>query len=291
MNYRFFKMHGCGNDFLILDDFGGHMPGLSPSDVRYLCNRNFGLGADGLIVLKAGEETDAKWDFFNSDGSEAEMCGNGARCVMRYLADNHFPSGQAITLETLAGVIRGRVIEDGLAEVTLLSERQDAFDLEEKLLEINGEPIQIFFVNTGVPHAVVEVKSLHGYPVADIGSKILNHPAFAPEKTNATFFQRTVGNRILATTFERGVEQETFACGTGAAAAALVFADLYLEALPVEVVVPGGELVVDVSPVTQFLLLRGPSTYVGIIDIETVPSDFTAPSLYGTRKVGKSPND
>lgn len=288
MNFRFFKMHGCGNDFLILDDFGGHMPELGPADIRYLCNRNFGLGADGLVVLRPGEETDAKWDFYNCDGSEAAMCGNAARCVIRYLSDHHFPGGGAITLETLNGVIRGRLLEDSSVEVSLLPDRQDAFELEEKLLEINnGEAIQLFSLDTGVPHAVIEVKNLHGYPVASVGSQILNHPAFAPAKTNVTFFQRTVGNRIIATTFERGVEQETFACGTGAAAAALVFADIYLESLPIEVQVPGGELVVDLSPATQYLLLRGPATYVAIFEIEEVPSEFKAPLLFGSQKVSK----
>jgi diaminopimelate epimerase len=128
---------------------------------------------------------------------------------------------------------------------------------------------------------VVEVKSLQGYPVSSVGSAILNHPAFAPEKTNVTFFQRLVGNRILSTTFERGVEQETFACGTGAAAAAIVFCDMYLEALPVEVQVPGGELTVDVSPATKYLLLRGPATYVGVSEVEDFPAEFQEPRLFG----------
>jgi len=284
MNLRFHKMHGCGNDFLIADDFSGHFPELSPGDVRYLCDRNFGLGADGLAVLQEGKETDAKWLFYNCDGSEAEMCGNAARCVIRYLGENHFPGGDAISLETLAGVIKGRTLEDGVVEVTMLSESQDSFELQEKVLEIHGETLQMYCLNTGVPHAVIEVKSLKGYPVDKIGSAILNHPAFAPEKTNVTFFQRLVGNRILSTTFERGVEKETFACGTGAAAAALVFADIYLESLPVEVQVPGGELAVDLSPATRYLLLRGPATYVGEVEALDIPAEFSQPELFGHRK-------
>ncbi len=284
MNLHFHKMHGCGNDFLIGDDFSGSFPELSPQDVRYLCDRNFGIGADGIALLQEGTDTDAKWTFYNCDGSEAEMCGNAARCVMRYLGEKHFPGGEAISLETLAGVIRGRTLEDGMVEVTMLSESQDSFELEEKLLEIHGEPIQMFCLNTGVPHVVIEVKSLKGYPVAKIGAAVLNHPAFAPEKTNVTFFQRMVGSRILSTTFERGVEKETFACGTGAAAAALVFSDVYMESLPVEVQVPGGELVVDVSPATRYLLLRGPATYVGEAEVMELPADFHPPELYGGPK-------
>ncbi len=287
MNFRFYKMNGCGNDFLILDDFSGQLPDLSPSDVRYLCHRNLGLGADGLAVLRTGKDTDAKWTFFNCDGSEAEMCGNAARCVIRYLADHHFPGGEVISLQTQAGVIRGRVLEEGAVEVTLLSERDSAFSLQEKVIEANGEMLQIFSVNTGVPHAVIEVKSLHGYPVAAVGAVILNHPAFAPEKTNVTFFQRSVGSRIISTTFERGVEQETFACGTGAAAAALVFSEIYFEPLPVEVVVPGGELTVGLSPATRYLLLTGPAVYVAKLEIEELPSEFTVPALFGSKKGNK----
>lgn len=284
MNFRFTKMQGCGNDFLVLDDFSGHFTEFSIPEIRFLCDRHFGLGADGLVILQKGDGTDAKWLFYNCDGSEAEMCGNAARCVIQYLSENHFPGDDAITLQTLAGVIRGRVLEDGMVEVTLSSESQDSFELDDRILQIHGEPIQMYSLNTGVPHAVVEVKQLKGYPVAKIGAAILNHPAFEPEKTNVTFFQRLSGNRILSTTYERGVEQETLACGTGAAAAALVFSELYLESLPIEVQLPGGELIVDQSPVTKYLLLRGPAKSVGQVEVDEVDSDFVVPVGYGSQK-------
>lgn len=284
MRLRFQKMHGCGNDFLILDNFGGHLPDLSPDEVRFFCDRNFGIGADGLAVLQEGADADARWTFFNCDGSEAEMCGNAARCVIKFLSETHFPGERTIGLETLAGIIKGRIADDGLVEVTLLSERGDAFQVEEKVLEIHGETLQMFCLDTGVPHAVLEVKSLKGYPVEKIGSAILNHPAFAPAKTNVTFYQRTVGNRILSTTYERGVEKETFACGTGAAAAAMIFSEMYMETLPVEVVVPGGDLIVDVSPVTRYMLLRGPARLVATVEIDEIPANYKPPELYGNRK-------
>lgn len=285
MNYRFTKMHGAGNDFLFLDDMAGHIEDLNETEVRYLCDRHFGIGADGVVILRTGRKATASWTFYNSDGSSAEMCGNAARCAVKFLSERHFSGTETLSIETLAGTIQGRVLEDGLVEITLFSEPSDKLDFEEKILDIGEkDPTLGYFLDTGVPHFVVEVKSLKGYPVASVGYRILNHPAFAPEKTNVTFFQRTVGTRIFSTTFERGVEQETLACGTGAAAAAIVYSELYLESLPIELVVPGGELVVDTSPISGFLLLRGPAAFVAEIDVETIPTEFTPHAGYGSQK-------
>lgn len=237
-----------------------------------------------MVVLRSAVGTDAKWDFYNSDGSRAEMCGNAARCAIRYLSDRYFPGDRLISLETKAGVIRGKKISSEVVEVMLLPQKGLELVHHERVIQVDGNAYQLYCIDTGVPHAVLEVKDLDTYPVDTVGRMIQKHAAFQPSETNVTFFQRLSGRRIRSTTYERGVEGETFACGTGAAAAALVFSELYLESLPVEVHVPGGELEVDLSPVSRVLLLRGPADYVMEVEIEHIKAGFEVPALFGARR-------
>lgn len=281
MQYRFTKMQGCGNDFLIYDAVSDYFKGFTPEEVRYLCNRHYGLGADGLVELHDSDEAHARWKFHNCDGSEAEMCGNAARCVMRYLGEGLFKDEEVVSLDTRVGVIKGRVMGENDIEVTLFPEEGDGeFPIEERVLKVENEAYQVYRINTGVPHAVVEVEHLEGFPVSRVGRAIQQNAIFKPEGTNVTFFQRRPGNQILSTTFERGVEQETYACGTGAAAAALVYTEVALQSLPVEVTLPGGNLIVDLSPASKRLLLRGNAEYVGVMECERPPVDFKIPTLF-----------
>lgn len=275
-------MQGCGNDFLILDQMHSAERPLRPREVAYLCDRRFGIGGDGLILLTKSEtpEADAKWIFFNSDGSQAEMCGNGARCAIRYLCDRYFPGDDVIRLSTKAGVIKGRKISEQTIEVSLTGKKDYVPEFTETILEVEAGVLQIYNINTGVPHAVMEVKDIYTYPIARVGQQVQAHAMFQPAGTNVTFFQRTVGKRIRATTFERGVAEETLACGTGAAAAAIIFSEQYLEPLPIEVSVPGGDLIVALSPVSKVLLLQGPAEYVYEIDVEDIPHDFESVAPY-----------
>jgi len=283
---KFCKMQGCGNDFLIVDGMKSEPPTLRDDQLRYLCHRQFGPGADGVIVLSPGNLGDAKWDFYNSDGSSAEMCGNGARCAIRFLTDRHFPNGGELVLETRAGLIRGTKLPGGGAEVVLLPgpRNADSFDYAEKIIEVDRIPIEVFSIDTGVPHAVIEVKDLGVYPISRIGRSIGLHDAFLPHRTNVTFFQRVLGNRILSTTFERGIWHETFACGTGAAAAAIIFSERYLQPFPIEVAVPGGDLMIDMRPTTKALLLQGPAEYVAEVELDKLPITFNQPRLYSERR-------
>ncbi len=266
---HFFKMQGCGNDFLILDGIKENIPRFSSEEAVYWCDRHFGVGADGLMVLRKGITTDVEWEFFNSDGSLAEMCGNGARCAVRFLSDRYFQKNSEISLSTKAGVIRGRIVDLGKIEIALSTGREIRLEYKEKILHLEDTAFNLACVNTGVPHAVLEVKDLLTYPIARIGKQIQSHTAFQPEGTNVTFYQRLLGNQILSTTFERGVGKETLACGTGAAAAAFIFSEQYLQRFPVEVKVPGGLLEVSLSPEKRILLV-GPAEYVFEVDVKSL---------------------
>ncbi len=280
MKIRFLKMQGCGNDFLFVDAINGSPPRFRQNEIQYYCDRHFGVGADGLVVLHKSDVADVGWTFYNSDGSPAEMCGNAARCAIKYVNEHYLPN-ETIALETTAGVVRGRRLSDGRVEVALLPKKPFEFEYTEHILEIDKNVYQLFVTNTGVPHAVLEVKDLMTYPVARIGRQIQAHGLFQKDGTNVTFFQRLVANRIRATTFERGVAAETLACGTGAAAAAMVFSQQYAQPAPINVSVPGGDLIVDLSPVSQVLLLTGPAEYVFDVELESAPPHFEKQSVYG----------
>lgn len=279
---KFYKMHGCGNDFLFVDAMKGPPVELNAQQVEYWCDRHFGIGADGIAIFTPGTKSDVKWNFYNSDGSRAEMCGNAARCAIRFLADKYFPGKKKISIETLSGVIEGRAVGEEDVEIALAGEAQT--DYEERVIHAEDMTLEVFFLNTGVPHAVIEVKDLMTYPISRVGRVIQAHPAFQPEGTNVTYFQKVGEHRILSTTFERGVEAETFACGTGACAAAIVYSERYLQKFPIEVSVPGGLLTVDLESETKRVLLRGPAQYVFEVEVADTGTNFSAPKLYGDRK-------
>jgi diaminopimelate epimerase len=280
-------MHSCGNDFLIIDYIGAHAPEFFPAEIAYLCDRHYGLGADGFVILYESQDVHGAWHFFNSDGSRAEMCGNAARCVIRYLAERHYPDEVPISLKTDAGIIKGKVMEENsnIVEITLSPQSIKSFEYEQKLVVAGENSFDVYCINTGVPHAVIEVRAIATYPILDVGRKLLKHPVFGEAGTNVTFFQRLVGSKIQATTFERGVEHETFACGTGVAAAAIIYSELYLQPFPIEVEAPGGTLEVDVSPVSKMLLLRGPAEHVYNVELDNIPQNFEKPFLFSDRKL------
>lgn len=280
MSYQFYKLHGCGNDFIFIDSMDTQAPPISPHEVRAICDRNFGVGADAVIFLERGRNTDARWNFYNSDGSEAEMCGNAARCAILFLADKYFPGYEVISLETPAGTIKGKTMLNGLVEVMLAPSPHFEFNYEEKLIHSDEGVLRLYCVNTGVPHAVMEVPDIRAYPISRIGKFLVRHPAFGVLGTNVTFFQRIIENEILSTTFERGVDRETFACGTGVAAAAVIYSQLYLQSFPLRIKVPGGELEVDMSPYSKVLLLRGPAEYVMEGTMYPLPEKYEAHTLF-----------
>ena len=219
MMLEFVKMSGAGNDFILLDDRDGRIQ-LTREQVARMCHRQFGIGADGLMLLaRCGSgRADWAWRFYNSDGSDAEMCGNGARCFARYVQRVTGWDRPTLTFETLAGVIHATLDGD---EVTIgLTEPRDV-RLGERVM-VGGRDLEVHSVNTGVPHAVVFVPDADKAMVQEHGAALRYHEQFKPRGTNVNFAQVLGPGRIRVRTYERGVEGETLACGTGVTASALV---------------------------------------------------------------------
>ncbi len=235
---EFFKMHGSGNDFVLIDNRQGQISRQeAPDTAKVICRRKLGIGADGLILIEESSEADFRWGFYNADGSEAEMCGNGGRCAARFA----FIKGIApadMTFETLAGIISAQV-KGSRVKLQLSTPHGLLTDRE---LELDSGPVTISFLNTGVPHAVVLVEDISEVPVVKAGRALRMHDFFAPDGTNVNFVSVVGDNRIAVRTYERGVEDETLACGTGSVASAIIASLKGLVKGPVEVVTSGGEL-------------------------------------------------
>jgi diaminopimelate epimerase len=227
MKIPFTKMHGAGNDFIMIDDRDLIFPLDDAQFIREITARNTGVGSDGVILLQPSETADIRMRFFNPDGHEVDMCGNGARCVSRLaFALGAAPAGMII--ETRAGPVHAEVLSDGVClELTPPVDMELDLDL--------GPDMKSDFINTGVPHAVVWVDDVHAVDLLTLGKAIRYHQRFAPEGTNADFVQVEPDGTLTVRTYERGVEGETLACGTGAAAAAVVGAQRGRIALPVAV--------------------------------------------------------
>jgi len=218
------KMNGSGNDFIVIDNRRSQV---DPTRLRQfvvgVCRRKLSVGADGVILIEDSDSADFRWQFFNSDGSRAEMCGNGARCAARFAFLNAI-AGPQMAFETDAGLIRAAV-EGQRARVQMTEPSPVTLDVSLALGD--GSTIVAGVVNTGVPHVVLETSELASAEVVG---------------TNVNFTTAPAGDRIGLRTYERGVEDETLACGTGAVAAALVAAARHGIGSPVQVDTPGGRL-------------------------------------------------
>jgi diaminopimelate epimerase len=230
-------MSGSGNDFILVDNRRGAVgPAAGPALARRLCTRRFSVGADGLILIERSREADFRWRFFNADGSEPAMCGNGGRCAARFAHLKGIAPAR-MRFETGAGLIRAEVKGDRVKLQLPLP-----FGYRERVpLEAGGRKLAPGFLVVGVPHAVLRVERLDEVPVAELGRTLRHHPAFGPEGTNVNFFRVEGPRRVAVRTYERGVEGETMACGTGSVATALVAAAAGLVKSPVTVVTRGGE--------------------------------------------------
>ena len=216
---RFWKLEGAGNDFLGLDGRAGGFK-LKRQQIADLCDRRRGVGADGVLVVEKPKVrgADFRMRYYNSDGGEAEMCGNGARCFALLARAVSGRKGNELRVQTQAGLLTlrtsGREVQVSMTEPTKLR-------LGKKVV-VAGRKVVVDFLNTGVPHAVLFVRSVRSIDVAKQGRAIRYHSAFAPSGTNVNFVEIGRGNRIHVRTYERGVEGETLACGTGVVAASIL---------------------------------------------------------------------
>ena len=214
---KFTKMTGAGNDFAVFDGRNGQLPEDRVRFVQQVCRRRVGVGADGVLIVENNHRADFRMVYYNADGSEAEMCGNGGRCISRYAYLKRI-AGPKISFETMAGLHRSEII-GGNVKLGMVDPFNARLDFK---IPVAGEQIVVSFTNTGVPHVVRFVDDVEPVEVVKIGREIRYHEAFQPAGTNANFVQVLDQDRIKIRTYERGVEDETLACGTGTVAAAVL---------------------------------------------------------------------
>ncbi len=270
----FAKMSGTGNDFIVID----HRRSLVPEDdqpdfVSRVCRRMFSVGADGVIFLESSDNADFRWRFYNADGSVAEMCGNGARCAARF-AHARGIAEKKMAFETLAGIIEAEVLDND--EVSLLM--TTPVDIRKGLeVKFGGTEHAVSFMNSGVPHAVIFMDEDAEIPVKVWGQEVRFHDVFQPAGTNVNFVQPLADGGIRVRTYERGVEDETMACGTGAVAAAIFAAEKGVCSSPVRVTTSGGEQLKIVFDLrndghAENVYLQGPARiiYIGQLTAEAL---------------------
>lgn len=268
MKLKFTKMHGAGNDFVVIDGVRQHV-NLSIEQLRWLADRHFGVGCDQILLVEKTQhpEADFRYRIFNADGGEVEQCGNGARCFMRFVHDHGLTSKREIVVETRNGLISPRLEEDGRVTVNMGAPVFDPVRIPfagggavSELLEVAGEMLEISALSLGNPHAVQVVKDVETAPVARLGPLIEHHPFF-PMRVNAGFMQVINRNHISLRVFERG-SGETLSCGTGACAAVVAGIRRGLLDSPVSVDTHGGQLTITWAGDAMPVLLTGPAVTV-----------------------------
>jgi diaminopimelate epimerase len=216
----FSKYSGCGNDFIMIDDRALFFPVKEDALIQKMCHRQKGIGADGVILLQPSQAYDFKMRIFNSDGHEAEMCGNGLRCLAKYMMELEIPE-KSYAIETMNQILNVAFIQ----EQVKTSMPAPTFLNKDFTLNIDRTDYECTYLDTGVPHLVIFVEDVEGVDVLGLGQKFRFHPFFAPRGVNVNFVEKTSENSLKIRTYERGVENETLACGTGCSAAAAVAVD------------------------------------------------------------------
>lgn len=233
----FYKMVASGNDFIVIDNRKKTVKD-PVALTRKICALHTGVGADGVLLFENSRKADFKMRIINSDGSEAEACGNGFRCIALYAREKMgYP--MEFKFESLSGLIEAKVAKKGRVKVQLV--QPSGIKLREEI-HVKGHRLHYSFLNTGVPHAVIFVEGLEKIDVAGLGSAIRYHDHFKPKGTNVNFVEVASNRLIHVRTYERGVENETLACGTGSTASALASALLGYTRPPVQVKTSGGEI-------------------------------------------------
>ncbi len=234
---EFYKLSGSGNDFIVIDNRGGlFAPEEMAPFVRRVCSRRSSVGADGLIFIENSSRADFSWRFFNCDGSEAEMCGNGGRCAARFAQLKGIAPARLV-FETAVGLVDAEV-KGRRVSLRLMDPEGPGRELK---ASVDGKDYTVYPVSVGVPHAVLLMDDISELDVEGLGRKLRFHPLFSPAGANVDFVRLLDPHSLELRTYERGVEAETLACGTGAAAAALVAAKVGGAASPVSCKTRGGE--------------------------------------------------
>jgi diaminopimelate epimerase len=282
MKIRFTKMHGLGNDFVVIDAVRQSFAP-TPAQAKWLADRHFGIGCDQILVVEPSrvEGADFRYRIFNADGGEVEQCGNGARCFVRFVHDEGLTDQRAIRVETMAGIIAPRLENDGQVTVDMGVPRcapadipflTDSDDLVQTI-EFAGRSAAISVVSMGNPHAVQVVDNVDIAPVGRDGPLIEAHPRF-PKRVNVGFMQVAHRHAIRLRVFERGAG-ETLACGTGACAAVVTGIRRGLLDAPVRVAMPGGELSIGWAGMGHPVWMTGPAVtvFTGEIAIPELPEE------------------
>ncbi len=269
MKLKFSKMHGLGNDFVVLDGVRQQVS-LSPEQLVYLADRHFGVGCDQILLVEAATQpgVDFRYRIFNADGGEVEQCGNGARCFVRFVHDKGLTDKTAIRVETASGLIEPRLLDNGQVTVDMGAPRFAPADIPFVAdaeaptypLKVGQHVVEIAALSMGNPHAVLRVNDLDSAPVDILGAAIEAHARF-PQRVNAGFMQVLTPHDIRLRVYERGAG-ETLACGTGACAAAVAGIRQGWLKSPVSVHTRGGDLVIEWAGMSQPVLMTGPAATV-----------------------------
>ena len=272
MTIKFTKMHGAGNDFILIDDRHGDVPWEDYFLMAALARRRTGIGCEGIILVQKSENADFSMRFLNPDGTEAELCGNGSRCVAAY-ANRIGAAGNNMTMETACcGIVAAEILDSGV-RVWMPEPSKRDYGLS---LHVDGEIVTADFINTGVPHLVVQVPDVNEVDVDKLGRSLRLHPAFEPDGTNVDFVTFRAPSRMSMRTYERGVEAESGACGTGAVACCVVGVETAGFTLPVKVKTSTGyDLMIDGDwrrKKCTGLTITGPVKFVydGVIDLDEI---------------------
>ena len=282
MSIPFSKYSGCGNDFILIDNRHLQLKA-DPEAISFLCHRRHGIGADGVIFLESSPVTTFRMRIFNADGGEAEMCGNGLRCLAHYIhaqdiqTQDQEITGNCFTIETMHHCL-GVQVHGNQVTISMPLPPPGSFFKE---LRLDEQTLLLHTINTGVPHAVCFVDDLEKQTYMQIAPKIRHHQSFHPQGTNVNFAKIISGDTIAVRTYERGVEQETLACGTGATAVAVVAAAIHRMSSPIHIKTLSGDCLTvsfqGIPPNLTELTLTGPAlkVYDGLIPYEGVlPMDF-----------------
>ncbi|MCD6493942.1 MAG: diaminopimelate epimerase [Archaeoglobaceae archaeon] len=269
------KMHGNGNDFVLVDEFKSEIipEKLKPNFVKAICHRRFGVGADGVLFVQPSIVANARFRYFNNDGSEAEMCGNGIRCFTRFVVEEGYAEGNFIKIETLAGILNLEVDKSGwwvkvdMGEIKTRREDipaiKEVWGLKKK---VGDQEFVLYAVNSGVPHVVIFVGDLD-FNIVEV-ARVVRYDEIFPQGTNVNFVKVLSINKLKIRTYERGVEDETLSCGTGSVAAAYVANKLGLTSNNVDVITKGGVLKIELKNGKAYMIGTANRVFEGYVNLK-----------------------